>query len=91
MKPFSADCMFCFGGFWAGIFFFFLAFKVPKWRVCDRGVFSLIRGIMPDQEGSTNSPIFFKEKLFYENEEFIFSKLIKMTIYSVFSLVTSEI
>ena len=50
-----------------------------------------LRGIMPDQEGSTNSPIFFKEIFFYENEEFIFSKLIKMTIYSVFSLVTSEI
>ena len=71
-------------------FFFFFAFKVPKWRVCDWGLFSLFRGIMPDQEGSANFPIFFKT-FFYENEEFIFSKLIKMTIYSVFSLVTSEI
>ena len=34
---------------------------------------------------------FLKKNFFYENEEFIFSKLIKMTIYSIFSLVTSEI
>ena len=55
---FSRLHFFVFGVF-GGYFFFFFAFKVPKWRVCDRGLFSLFRGIMPDQEGSTNSSIFF--------------------------------
>ena len=38
---------------------------------------------MPDQEGLTISPIFVKI-FFYENEEFMFSKLSKMTIFRDF-------
>ena len=40
---------------------------------------------MPDQEGPTiDLPDFLKEKLFYENEEFMFSMLRKMTIFRFF-------
>ena len=57
-----------------GFFFFWGggAIKAPNSRVCDWGMFSLLRGIMPDQEGL---PYFLKEKLVYENEEFTLSSV----------------
>ena len=87
LKPFSADCMFCFVWFYFCFFFLFggggggVATKAPKSRVCDWGMFSLFRGIMPDQEGPMIFPNFWKKDFFYENEEFVFSTITKMTIF----------
>ena len=54
-------------------------------------LYSLFRGIMPDQEGPTISPIFLK-KFFYDNEEFMFSTFSKKTIFRGFFIsYTSEI
>ena len=48
---------------------------------------SLFREIMPDQEGPTISP--FLRKTFYENEEFMFSKLSKMKIFRGFFFISN--
>ena len=78
--------LFCFLGFFlggggGGVG---VAINAPKWRVCDCGLFSLCRGIMPDEEGPTISLVFLKKTSFHENEEFMFSKPSKMTIFRFF-------
>ena len=87
LKPFSADCMFCFGGFWAGIFFFLLS-KYRNWGFVIEECFLYLEGLCLIKRVRRTPRFFLKKNFFYENEEFIFSKLIKMTIYSGFFFIS---